>query len=710
MNVEVDKFDEELEMSTIRNSFNESITLKEITSAIHALKCNTSVGFDCISNEMLKNCSTNMLQCICKLFNLIYESGKYPVEWTESIIKPLFKAGSETDPNNYRGISISSCLSKLFSRVLYNRMDKFVTEHNILTESQIGFRKTYRPTDHIFTLKSIIDKYLRSKDRVYSCFVDLRKAFDTVWREAMSAKIKKYGINGKLYEIIKSMYSTVKYSVKLSTGLTSSFSSNVGVKQGCILSPLLFNLFINDFPKALDHLRTDPVYIDNIAVNCLMYADDIVMLSTSKEGLQYSLDSLHEYSKKWKLEVNTSKTQIVIFNKGGKLIKDKSFHFGDITLQTVQEYKYLGIILKSSGIFSSGISYLSKKALKVVYMIRSKFHTSEINAKLLLRVFDACVKPILLYGSELWSVFNLNLSKKLSGQEQFSLEKTFENFMPEKIHTRFCKFILGVNKYASNIASKAELGRFPMAVSALLQSVKYWLYLLHNPFEKARRLSYLTLIHNDGDTFGTFNHSIGCLLKYLGFSHVWNNKGTMSVNKLTHAIKKVMLAKYEKYFTSVITASFSESQSSNKLRTYCKFKQRYTFENYLLANFDKSVIAKLTKFRISNHRLEIEVGRYSKTPAHLRFCKTCNLSVVEDEFHFICICNVYSSLRTSFFNNLSKIVVDFNNLSLFDKFIYVMSSQDIDIISLVLSYVEACFEARKKCLEGDEVVVDNCTA
>ena len=99
--------------------------------------------------------------------------------------------------------------------------------------------------------------------------------------------------------------------------------------------------------------------------------------------------------------------------------------------------------------------------------------------------------------------FNLNFSKKVSCEGEYTLEKIFENVLPEKVHTRFCKYILGVNKYASNIASKAELGRFPFAFSSLLESVRFLLYLLQNPFEKATRFSYLSLIYIDGDTYGS---------------------------------------------------------------------------------------------------------------------------------------------------------------------------------------------------------------
>ena len=157
-----------------------------------------------------------------------------------------------------------------------------------------------------------------------------------------------------------------------------------------------------------------------------------------------------------------------------------------------------------------------------------------INAKLLFKlpVFDACVKPILLYGSELWSVFNINMCRN-GIYPEFSLEKNIMMITcQKKIHSRFCKFILGVGKYTSNIASKAELGRYPLMIFALLQSIKYWLHLNKNPFDKYRKYSYATQIHIDGSAESTFSHHISCLLKYFGFTHVWDNKTTLSVPRL----------------------------------------------------------------------------------------------------------------------------------------------------------------------------------
>ena len=185
-------------------------------------------------------------------------------------------------------------------------------------------------------------------------------------------------------------------------------------------------------------------------------------------------------------------------------------------------------------------------------MIRRRFQTESVNSKLLLKLFDTCVKPVLLYGSELWSVFHINCSKNSTDASNFSLEELYDGVLPEKIHSRFCKFILGVDKYAPNLASKAGLGKYQVVISALLHPIKYWLYLNENPFEKHSRFSYLSQIHKDGGAVSTFSHQICCFLKYFGFNHVWENKTTLSVPKLLHALKKVMCNRYEQFFFASI--------------------------------------------------------------------------------------------------------------------------------------------------------------
>ena len=177
--------------------------------------------------------------------------------------------------------------------------------------------------------------------------MDLRKAFGTVWREALFYKLLKSGIHGKIYNILKDMYSEVRYSVKLRSGLTDPFLSNIGVKQGCILSHLLFNLFVNDLPLCFDKEKCAPFALGESVVNCLMYADDLVLLSESKEGLQNGLSSLQDYCDLWHLKINIKKTKVIVFNKCGKLLSKYRFYINNILLENVQEYKYLGILMRA---------------------------------------------------------------------------------------------------------------------------------------------------------------------------------------------------------------------------------------------------------------------------------------------------------------------------------------------------------------------------
>ena len=144
---------------------NDSIEAEEVLLAMKALKNKKSGGSDGLCNEMLKiSCSLNV-DLYVKLFNLIFKSGVYPSLWRENFIKPIFKGGCFTDPSYYRGIALSSCLGKFFSRVLFNRLEKYLEKNKIIRPEQIGFKKGCRTSDRIFTLKTIIDQAFKSSKR-----------------------------------------------------------------------------------------------------------------------------------------------------------------------------------------------------------------------------------------------------------------------------------------------------------------------------------------------------------------------------------------------------------------------------------------------------------------------------------------------------------------------------------------------------------------
>ena len=155
-----------------------------------------------------------------------------------------------------------SNLSKVFTGVMLNRLNTFLDKHNIMKKEQIGFKKGARTTDHMFILKTLINKYTNKKGgQLYACFVDLSKAFDTICRTGLLVKLLRHQVGEMFYGDIKAMYEQVKSCVKTSSGFSQLFECTLGVKQGGVLSPILFNLYINDLPDIFGS-ECDPVEIN----------------------------------------------------------------------------------------------------------------------------------------------------------------------------------------------------------------------------------------------------------------------------------------------------------------------------------------------------------------------------------------------------------------------------------------------------------------
>ena len=226
----------------------------------------------------------------------------------------IHKSRNKDDPSNYRGICISSCLGKLFCSILNTRLLNFSCKQKILHRSQIGFLPGHRTSNHIFSLKTVIDKYVTHTPRgkLYTCFVDFRKAFDSIWHQGLFYKLLQYNIGGTFYKVISNTYSQSKCCVKDNFNRSAFFNYEKGVRQGCIVSPLLCNLYLNELPFILNKVK-DPILLpDGSPLNCLLYADDLLLISSSAEGLQHSLNNLSQYCQDWLLKINPAKTKVII--------------------------------------------------------------------------------------------------------------------------------------------------------------------------------------------------------------------------------------------------------------------------------------------------------------------------------------------------------------------------------------------------------------
>ena len=268
-------------------TLNCTINKEELEAAAKVLRYGKSPGLDRVLNEMILPLVNLYPGLLLKLFNSVLTNTWVTNEWLMSLITALHKKGNKEDPDNYRGISLMSCMAKLFLTILNNRIANFAKERKILTPSQLGFVFGNRTSDPHIILNNILQKYCHNKNKkIFGCFVDFSKAFDSVPRDILLTKLKKHDINGKVFDIIKTIYTKDEACVKFGDKFSLPFRTTRGVRQGCVLSPLLFNIFLADIQPIFDKCGSNPE-LNGQEMSCLIWADDILILSETEEGFYY---------------------------------------------------------------------------------------------------------------------------------------------------------------------------------------------------------------------------------------------------------------------------------------------------------------------------------------------------------------------------------------------------------------------------------------
>ena len=229
------------------------ITEQEVRQAIKNLKTGKASGLDNICAEFLKYAENFVVPFLTKLFKKLYDRSYFPLDWCKSVIIHLFKKGEDSNPDNYRGISLLSIVSKVFTAILNKRLYAWAENEEKISKEQASFRKGYSTIDHIFTLITMVKSNLDSRkgDKVYVAFIDYKKAFDTVDRDKLWETLEKIKTSSKMVHILKAMYFCVRWGANIS----DFFACPQGVKQGCLLSPLIFSLLISEVANFFEEVE-----------------------------------------------------------------------------------------------------------------------------------------------------------------------------------------------------------------------------------------------------------------------------------------------------------------------------------------------------------------------------------------------------------------------------------------------------------------------
>ena len=388
----------------VNDMLNTMITHEEISATIKELKSGKAVFTDNIGNEALKHGYLHLKDAIFHMFNIIFQSGHFPNIWADGTIIPLHKKDDKMNTNNYRGIILSSCVSKVLLRILTKRIDSYMSQSGKWSPHQCGFKKDHRTEDNLFVLNTIHNKYVKGMNKdVYVTFIDFSKFFDKINRHMMLYKLLKYNINGPIYNIIKSVYSRTGYRVKIGDDVSPLFYGQNGLKQGCCMSPTLSSIFQNDLHELFGSPECDPIQLGSFIMNSISWADDLILISLSKNGMQNCVYKLEEYCRRWGLEINENKTKcMVMSNKRGPF--EPVYIYGT-QIEYVKSMQYLGFQIKHNGNVDSIINDRISKASRVSHMILQALRTNKnVSTELALTLFDKQIAPILLYGCCVWCV------------------------------------------------------------------------------------------------------------------------------------------------------------------------------------------------------------------------------------------------------------------------------------------------------------------
>ena len=657
-----------------KSCLDEPLTRSELLIAISALKNNKAISFDRVSNEMLKSSKLIITNQLLFLFNNILSQSIYPSAWKKSILTPLHKSKDLTDPNNFRGVAVSSCLGKLFNKLLNIRLENKCISEGLISECQGSGKKGSRTADHLLIIRFLIDKYVNtSGKKLFACFFDIRRAYDSVPQNLMFFKLlNDYKIGGNYLKIIRKMYADNKIYIKLSDGICEPFVSTRGILQGETSSPLLFNLFINNISKVFDQ-SCDSVLVNNTEQSRLLWSDDLFCISQTAEGLQNTIDKVTSFYSSLGLQLHSQKTKVLIFNKVGKQIKGHTFLLDGAQLEVTDSYQYLGIKLRPSGSFTAASEELCIKARKAWFSISNIIYKDKsISVERAFHLFDSLVSPVALYGCEAWYPHVL---PKNCFQSKTKLISSWETLKAETINQFCSRILLSVHRKASRLAVLGELGRHPLAVKAMAHTLNYRLCLAAKPDSSliGQAMAEMKVMAQNGvDCWLSRVDKMANLLQ----SPV-TKFGPTSGRQLLRCVK----CKFNRYWADTIKAERigADGLGHNKLQTYSSFKCQFSQEPYLSLVRNRNQRCHLSRLRVSAHRLGCETMRYSRPPVprDQRFCVFCPLQPgpggqlvrpVDDECHCVTLCTVGMEARAVMYRTVTSTNNNFVNLCNVDKF------------------------------------------
>jgi hypothetical protein len=402
-------------------------TQEEIESAVKTLKNGKSPGDDQLNPELFKADPHTAAQALYPLFKAVWEEEDLPLEWRKGTIIQVPKKGNLSDCNNWRGITLLSIPSKILCSIIVQRVAPALDR--VLRKEQAGFRKGRGCTEQIFTLRNILEQSAEWQRQVYIMFVDYEKAFDSLHRDSLWRILRAYGIPSKIINIIKQFYHHFHCSVGKSD---LTFEVKSGVRQGCVLSGLLFITAIDwVLSKATEDSRRGIRWTPFSQIEDLDYADDLALMSHTERQIQEKTERVGRFGQQVGLKINAKKTKLMTVNIDREV---KTTVSGE-DIETVKRFSYLGSVITENGGAEEDILQRLSKARGAFARMGPVWRSRQYSRRTKIRLYEACVLSVLLYGAECWRLTKSD-SQKLGAFHTSCLRKICRIFWPQKISNK----------------------------------------------------------------------------------------------------------------------------------------------------------------------------------------------------------------------------------------------------------------------------------
>ena len=358
------------------------VNREEVERTVKRLQNKKAAGEDRIVAELVKNGGEAMIDWLMELLQEVWKTRQVPQEWKNATLVPLHKKKDRRICDNYRGVSLLSVPGKVLTLILLERLQDIIEPQ--LMEAQCGFREGRGTIDQIWVARQVVERAAEHRTPLMMCFVDLTKAYDSVDRSALMAVLKSYGVPWQLVDIIQGLYSGTWCQVRTTDGMSEAFEVRSGVRQGCVLSPLLFNCFMDRILREMTETLGGGLHIDyaiggglflsyrdktsaSSCVQDLLYADDVTLIAETRREQQHMITTLDKACDRWDMRINGEKTKILTV---GTTEDQSPLRLRGQMLEEVESFSYLGCEVGQTTKVEREVTVRLKKAGTVYQMWR----------------------------------------------------------------------------------------------------------------------------------------------------------------------------------------------------------------------------------------------------------------------------------------------------------------------------------------------------